>query len=708
MKITDIPQTRRGYERFMQSVADHFADLIEQKKAPWDNGKPPLFPIDPVYHRPLSGITALQILCKEADGKFDDPRWLPQSQIRRLGGLVKEGETELVSVGYNDLTRSYLPVAYYNVDQCWDFVNLSKLEPERKNTDLFRLNLLRFFDLEVRPVSDKTQRSHVSDSVLYVSHGDLFDEKTRQLNPDMTFDQVVEADHIRAIMENLFPDIIEVQPKSPKVQTISNTFELSKRIGIAFLESRLGCKLPFVKPLSDEVRHDIAETIRRDPNTLIQATSRASGIVEEIFEIGENGRYLVVDFETENVLGMTGNECKNYIEHSVLNNLRGKGSFIQNEQYTNLLKSLESRGGFYPLRDCDFLNPRRDSIEEFGHKGLVFIPDCYDIKYYKNDLACTTVGEALAALKLCEAKNPKLAKSFEEVLFDSRIGPRNQSDSERHQWLNQIKEKGSLNWPFELRIPDVLQRWNDIDRQRQSSTRTKTLDFCYLVDFENQTVIKCPPEEAVDKSIALLSRFDYRKAEGSPNIAASLTFKVSDLCEREKTFDRAKASWTYKAEDKNELRSDINTCFEALSPTCGHNRTGNHILQSIDHKGMIIVTEPEDLLKLESWTDIDVRSRLKQDGFNLERLQKSLNEERYAASNQDFNDLFNATRTWYAIDRFRRDKQESELMKRLFENASPLQLKSIQEEVKSRFSPIKHRETESTGEIQKRVAAPER
>lgn len=666
------------FDKYAQDCANKLAEQIEAGKAPWSmGGSIPEYPVDAISGQPMAGITALQLLMKEKSAGFSDNRWLTEPQIAALGGKISKGARGVPSVSWietstGELNQSKIPTTYYNVEQCENLSRLPPHSPYNHSPRDLMSDICSGFDLKAEhefgnpsAYVNLENKLILGDSSVYDPSGKNYDRE--RLNKAL--------DGIWAVTK--FVNYRKHQGLT-KLPGGSNEFVLREKLARTFMQSYAGNRFPIIdKDVEQTDNKNLADFIRKQPSSLFTAAADASRLVDRIIERSERS-YILFDYERQDAFILKAGECRSYLAKE-FSKLNLSGTLLNNSEVRAFKETLSTQGYFSPYSSLDILNPavEKNLCCQLNHHGFSVIENTHR----ENFLSPYEADKLLAA----QSRSAMMGERAKKAIF---IPP----DFNKRGWLETKINDRQLSKDENLFVAAANKTWNEIAYQRRIADKDFfSLKHCWAVDFNAESVKKLTLKEAIGQAEDLAQAWmekDYDfsfAARGAIRAAAQELFSSRKTSsEYEDLFGRVKAE------------QELAYCDQILSPARNSDGRGNIVLRGLNHKGLVICSDPRMLPEVCSWGPETLKTQcaevLKNEGLSFDAIEALGKNEPDYKKQEHFNDFCNAQKTFYSIESKRRETEELNLMRKIFSDPSPEKVEAIKsvarEQIRSmRISP---------------------
>lgn len=658
---------KTSFEKLAEDVSSKFADLIEAGKAPWSmGGSIPEYPVDAISGKPLAGITALQLLMKEKSAGFSDNRWLTEPQIAALGGKISKGARGIPSVVWTEttagkLTQTKVPTTYYNVEQCENLSRLPPLSPYNHNPRDLMSDIC--FGFGIKPEQkfgnpsayvNKKRELILGDSSVYDPSGKNYDKE--RLNAAL--------DGIRALTN--FVNYQKHQDLAKQPEDV-NELGLREKLARTFMQSYAGNRFPILDKDAEQAENkNLADFIRKHPASLFTSASDASRLVDRIMEISERS-YILFDYERQDAFILKAGECRSYLAKE-FSKLSLSGTLLNDSEVRTLKDTLFQQGHFSPYSsNINILNPavQKNLCSQLNHCGFNFIEN-----QNRENLLSPDVADRLLAAR---SRSAMMAERAEKAILESAIPP----DPNTRDWLETKINDHRISRDESLFVAAANKTWNEIAYQRRTADKDFfSLKHCWVVDFDADTVRKATLKDAVGKAADMADTW----MEKDHNYSSSVRSPIREACRE--LFNAQKDSSEYDdLFGRPKAEKELSFCDRILNPARDSDGRGNLVLRDLNHKGLVICSDPRTLPEVCSWGPETLKAQcaevLKKEGLSFEAIEALGKKEPDFKKQEHFNDFCNAQKTFYSIESKRRETEELNLMRKTFSDPSPEKVEAI-------------------------------
>lgn len=656
----------KHFEEFAQDCANKLASQIEAGKAPWElGGVPAAYPVDAISGKPLQGITALQLMVREKTSGFEDNRWLTPSQIAVLGASVKKGARGVPSIAWNqglegEFKPAKIPQTYYNVEQCENLSRLPPHSPYNHSPRDLMSDICSGFDLKAEhefgnpsAYVNLENKLILGDSSVYDPSGKNYDRE--RLNKAL--------DGIWAVTK--FVNYRKHQGFT-KLPGGSNEFVLREKLARTFMQSYAGNRFPIIdKDVEQTDNKNLADFIRKQPSSLFSAAADASRLVDRIMERSERS-YILFDYERQDAFILKAGECRSYLAKE-FSKLNLSGTLLNNSEVRAFKETLSTQGYFSPYSSLDILNPavEKNLCCQLNHHGFSVIENTHR----ENFLSPYEADKLLAA----QSRSAMMGERAQKAILESAIPP----DPYKKGWLETKIGDRQLSKDENLFVAAANKTWNEIAYQRRIADKDfLSLKHCWAVDFNSETVKKLTLKDAIGQAENLTQAWmekDYGlsfSVRGPIRAAGLELFSLrKNSSEYDDLFGRVKAE------------QELAYCDQLLSPARDSDGQGNILLRDLNHKGLVICSDPRMLPEVCSWGPETLKAQcaevLKKEGVSFDAIEALGKNEPDYKKQEHFNDFCNAQKTFYSIESKRRETEELNLMRKIFSDPSPEKVEAI-------------------------------
>lgn len=658
---------KTSFEKLADDVSSKFADLIETGKAPWSmGGSIPEYPVDAISGKPLAGITALQLLMKEKSAGFSDNRWLTEPQIAALGGKISKGARGIPSVVWTETTagkqtQTKIPTTYYNVEQCENLSRLPPHSPYNHNPRDLMSDICIGFGIKPEQefgnpsaYVNKKRELILGDSSVYDPSGKNYDKE--RLNAAL--------DGIRALTNFVNYQKHQDFAKQPED---ANELALREKLARTFMQSYAGNRFPILDKDAEQAENkNLADFIRKHPASLFTSAADASRLVDRIMEISERS-YILFDYERQDAFILKAGECRSYLAKE-FSKLSLSGTLLNNGEVRTLKDTLFQQGHFSPYsNNINILNPavQKNLCSQLNHCGFNFIEN-----QNRENLLSPDVADRLLAAR---SRSAMMAERAEKAILESAIPP----DPNTRDWLETKINDHRISRDESLFVAAANKTWNEIAYQRRTADKDFfSLKHCWVVDFDADTVRKATLKDAVGKAADMADTWMEKDHNYSSSVRSPIREACRDLFNAQKDssqyddlFGRAKAE------------KELSFCDRILNPARDLDGRGNIVLRDLNHKGLVICSDPRTLPEVCSWGPETLKAQcaevLKKEGLSFEAIEALGKKEPDFKKQEHFNDFCNAQKTFYSIESKRRETEELNLMRKTFSDPNPEKVEAI-------------------------------
>jgi len=658
---------KTSFEKLAEDVSSKFADLIEAGKAPWSmGGSIPEYPVDAISGKPLAGITALQLLMKEKSAGFSDNRWLTEPQIAALGGKISKGARGIPSVVWTETTtgkqtQTKIPTTYYNVEQCENLSRLPPLSPYNHNPRDLMSDICAGFGLKTtheygNPSAyvNKKRELILGDSSVYDPSRKNYDKE--RLNAAL--------DGIRALTN--FVNYQKHQDLAKQPEDV-NELALREKLARTFMQSYAGNRFPILdKDFEQAENKNLADFIRKHPASLFTSAADASRLVDRIMDISERS-YILFDYERQDAFILKAGECRSYLAKE-FSKLSLAGTLLNDSEVRTLKDTLFQQGHFSPYSsNINILNPavQKNLCSQLNHCGFNFIEN-----QNRENLLSPDVADRLLAAR---SRSAMMAERAEKAILESAIPP----DPNTRDWLETKINDHRISQDESLFVAAANKTWNEIAYQRRTADKDFfSLKHCWVVDFDADTVRKATLKDAVGKAADMADAW----MEKDHNYSSSVRSPIREACRE--LFNAQKDSSEYDdLFGRVKAEKELSFCDRILNPARDLDGRGNIVLRDLNHKGLVICSDPRTLPEVCSWGPETLKAQcaevLKKEGLSFEAIEALGKKEPDFKKQEHFNDFCNAQKTFYSIESKRRETEELNLMRKTFSDPSPEKVEAI-------------------------------
>lgn len=658
---------KTSFEKLAEDVSSKFADLIEAGKAPWSmGGSIQEYPVDAISGKPLAGITALQLLMKEKSASFSDNRWLTEPQIAALGGKISKGARGIPSVVWTETTagkqtQTKIPTTYYNVEQCENLSRLPPLSPYNHNPRDLMSDICVGFGIKPEQefgnpsaYVNKKRELILGDSSVYDPSGKNYDKE--RLNAAL--------DGIRAVTDFVNDQKHQDLAKQPEDV---NELALREKLARTFMQSYAGNRFPILDKDAEQAENkNLADFIRKQPSSLFTAAADASRLVDRIMEISERS-YILFDYERQDAFILKAGECRSYLAKE-FSKLSLSGTLLNDSEVRELKDSLFKQGYFSPYScNINILNPavQENLCSQLNHCGFQFVEN----RNRGNFLSPYDADILLAA----QSRSAMMGERGQKAILESAIPP----DPYKKGWLETKIGDRQLSQDENDFVAAANKTWNEIAYQRRTADKDFfSLKHCWVVDFDADTVRKATLKDAVGKAADMADTW----MEKDHNYGSSVRSPIREACRE--LFNAQKDSSEYDdLFGRVKAEKELSFCDRILNPARDSDGRGNIVLRDLNHKGLVICSDPRTLPEVCSWGPETLKAQcaevLKKEGLSFEAIETLGKNEPDYKKQEHFNDFCNAQKTFYSIESKRRETEELNLMRKTFSDPSPEKVEAI-------------------------------
>lgn len=658
---------KTSFEKLAGDVSSRFAELVESGKAPWSmGGSIPEYPVDAISGKPLSGITALQLLMKEKSAGFSDNRWLTEPQIAALGGKISKGARGIPSVVWTETTagkqtQTKIPTTYYNVEQCENLSRLPPHSPYNHNPRDLMSDICIGFGIKPEQefgnpsaYINKKRELILGDSSVYDPSGKNYDKE--RLNAAL--------DGIRAVTNFVNYQKHQDLAKQPED---ANELALREKLARTFMQSYAGNRFPILDKDAEQAENkNLADFIRKHPASLFTSAADASRLVDRIMEISERS-YILFDYERQDAFILKARECRSYLAKE-FSKLSLSGTLLNDSEVRTLKDTLSQQGHFSSYSsNINILNPavQKNMCSQLNHCGFNFIEN-----QNRENLLSPDVADRLLAAR---SRSAMMAERAEKAILESAIPP----DPNTRDWLETKIGDRQLSQDENDFVAAANKTWNEIAYQRRTADKDFfSLKHCWVVDFDADTVRKATLKDAVGKAADMADTW----IEKDHNYGSSVRSPIREACRE--LFNAQKDSSEYDdLFGRVKAEKELSFCDRILNPARDSDGRGNIVLRDLNHKGLVICSDPRALPEVCSWGPESLKTRcaevLKNEGLSFEAIEALEKKEPDFKKQEHFNDFCNAQKTFYSIESKRRETEELNLMRETFSDPSPEKVEAI-------------------------------
>ena len=658
---------KTSFEKLAEDVSSKFADLIEAGKTPWSmGGSIPEYPVDAISGKPLAGITALQLLMKEKSAGFSDNRWLTEPQIAALGGKISKGARGIPSVVWTETTegkqtQTKIPTTYYNVEQCENLSRLPPLSPYNHTPRDLMSDICIGFGIKPEQefgnpsaYVNKKRELILGDSSVYDPSGKNYDKE--RLNAAL--------DGIRALTNFVNYQKHQDFAKQPED---ANELALREKLARTFMQSYAGNRFPILDKDAEQAENkNLADFIRKHPASLFTSAADASRLVDRIMEISERS-YILFDYERQDAFILKAGECRSYLAKE-FSKLSFSGTLLSDSGVRELKDSLFKQGYFSPYScNINILNPvaEKNLCSQLNHCGFQFVEN----RNRDNFLSPYDADILLAA----QSRSAMMGERAQKAILESAIPP----DPYKKGWLETKISDRQLSQDENAFVAAANKTWNEIAYRRRTADKDFfSLKHCWVVDFDADTVRKATLKDAVGKAADMADTW----MEKDHNYGSSVRSPIREACRE--LFNAQKDSSEYDDMfGRVKAEKELSFCDRILNPARDSDGRGNIVLRDLNHKGLVICSDPRTLPEVCSWGPETLKAQcaevLKKEGLSFEAIETLGKNEPDYKKQEHFNDFCNAQKTFYSIESKRRETEELNLMRKTFSDPSPEKVEAI-------------------------------
>lgn len=670
---------KTSFEKLAEDVSSKFADLVEAGKAPWSmGGSVPEYPVDAVSGKPMAGITALQLMMKEKSAGFSDNRWLTEPQIAALGGKVSKGARGIPSVSWmetttGELKQSKIPTTYYNVEQCENLSRLPPLSPYNHNPRELMPDICAGFGLKTTHEYGNPSAYVNIKNELVLGNSSFYDPSGKNYDKERLNEAL---DGIRAVTK--FVNYQKHQDLSKQSEGV-NELVLREKLARTFIQSYAGNRFPiFDKEVEQTDNKNLAEFIRKQPSSLFSAAADASRLVDRIMEKSERS-YILFDYERQDAFILKAGECRNYLAKE-FSKLSLSGTLLNDSGVRELKDSLSKQGYFSPYKGTNILNPvaEENLCGQLNHCGYQFVEN----RNRDNFLSPYDADKILAA----QSRSALMGERAQKTILESDIPP----DFNKKEWLETKINDYQLSQNENPFVVAAGKTWNEIAYQRRVADKDFfSLKHCWAVNFDTGTVKKLTLKDAIGQAKDMAAAW----MEKDKNYDSSAGSSIRDACRE--LFNSRKTSSVYDdLFGRVKAEKELACCDQILSPARDSDGKGNIALRGLNHKGLVICSDPRALPEVCSWGSDSLKVQcsdvLKNEGLSFEAIEALRKNEPNYKKQEHFNDFCNAQKTFYSIESKRRETEELKLMRTAFADPTPEKLDAIKAAAREQISSMRN------------------
>lgn len=658
---------KTSFEKLAEDVSSKFADLIEAGKAPWSmGGSIPEYPVDAISGKPLAGITALQLLMKEKSAGFSDNRWLTEPQIAALGGKISKGARGIPSVVWTETTagkqtQTKIPTTYYNVEQCENLSRLPPHSPYNHNPRDLMSDICIGFGIKPEQEFGNPSAYVNKKRELILGDSSVYDPSEKNYDKERLNSAL---DGIRAVTNFVNYQKHQDFAKQPED---ANELALREKLARTFMQSYAGNRFPILDKDAEQAENkNLADFIRKHPASLFTSAADASRLVDRIMEISERS-YILFDYERQDAFILKAGECRSYLAKE-FSKLSLSGTLLNNGEVRELKDSLFKQGYFSPYScNINILNPvaEKNLCSQLNHCGFQFVEN----RNRDNFLSPYDADILLAA----QSRSATMAERAEKAILESAIPP----DPYKKGWLETKISDRQLSQDENDFVAAANKTWNEIAYQRRTADKDFfSLKHCWVVDFDADTVRKATLKDAVGKAADMADTW----MEKDHNYGSSVRSPIREACRE--LFNAQKDSSEYDdLFGRVKAEKELSFCDRILNPARDSDGRGNIVLRDLNHKGLVICSDPRTLPEVCSWGPETLKTQcaevLKKEGLSFEAIETLGKNEPDYKKLEHFNDFCNAQKTFYSIESKRRETEELNLMRETFSDPSPEKVEAI-------------------------------
>lgn len=667
------------FDKYAQDCANKLAEQIEAGKAPWSmGGSVPEYPVDAVSGKPMAGITALQLLMKEKSAGFSDNRWLTEPQIAALGGKVSKGARGIPSVSWmetttGELKQSKIPTTYYNVEQCENLSRLPPYCPYIHNPQRLLENTCLAFDFKTKHEYGNPTAYVNTKNELVLGNSSFYDPSGKNYEKERLNEAL---DGIRAVTEFVNYQKHQDLSKQPEGD---NELTLREKLARTFMQSYAGNRFPIYDKDAEQTDNKlIADFIRKQPSSLFNAAADASHLVDRIMEISERS-YILFDYERQDAFIFKAGECRSYLAKE-FSKLNISGSLLNDSKVRAFKDSLSTQGYFSPYSSTGILNPavEKNLCSRLNHCGFSFV----DNQNRENFLSHYCADKLLAA----QSRSALMGERAQKAILESDIPP----DFNKKEWLETKINDYQLSQNENPFVVAAGKTWNEIAYQRRVADKDFfSLKHCWAVNFDTDTVKKLTLKDAIGQAKDMAAAW----MEKDKNYDSSAGSSIRDACRE--LFNSRKTSSVYDdLFGRVKAEQELAYCDQILSPARDSDGRGNIALRGLNHKGLVICSDPRALPEVCSWGSESLKVQcsevLKNEGLSFEAIEALRKNEPNYKKQEHFNDFCNAQKTFYSIESKRRETEELKLMRKAFADPTPEKLDAIKAAAREQISSMRN------------------
>lgn len=658
---------KTSFEKLAEDVSSKFADLIEAGKAPWSmGGSIPEYPVDAISGKPLAGITALQLLMKEKSAGFSDNRWLTEPQIAALGGKISKGARGIPSVVWTETTagkqtQTKIPTTYYNVEQCENLSRLPPLSPYNHNPRDLMSDICAGFGLKTTHEYGNPSAYVNINNVLILGDSSVYDPSRKNYDKERLNKALDGIWAVTKFVNNRKHKSFSNQPEGGK------ELALREKLARTFMQSYAGNRFPILDKDAEQAENkNLADFIRKHPASLFTSAADASRLVDRIMEISERS-YILFDYERQDAFILKAGECRSYLAKE-FSKLSLSGTLLNDSEVRTLKDTLFQQGHFSPYSsNINILNPavQKNLCSQLNHCGFNFIEN-----QNRENLLSPDVADRLLAAR---SRSAMMAERAEKAILESAIPP----DPNTRDWLETKINDHRISRDESLFVAAANKTWNEIAYQRRTADKDFfSLKHCWVVDFDADTVRKATLKDAVGKAADMADTW----MEKDHNYGSSVRSPLREACRE--LFNAQKDSSEYDdLFGRVKAEKELAFCDRILNPARDSDGRGNIVLRDLNHKGLVICSDPRTLPEVCSWGPETLKAQctevLKKEGLSFEAIEALGKNEPDYKKQEHFNDFCNAQKTFYSIESKRRETEELNLMRKTFSDPSPEKVEAI-------------------------------
>lgn len=433
------------------------------------------------------------------------------------------------------------------------------------------------------------------------------------------------------------------------------------------MQSYAGNRFPILDKDAEQAENkNLADFIRKHPASLFTSAADASRLVDRIMEISERS-YILFDYERQDAFILKAEECRSYLAKE-FSKLSLSGTLLNDSEVRTLKDTLFQQGHFSPYSsNINILNPavQKNLCSQLNHCGFNFIEN-----QNRENLLSPDVADRLLAAR---SRSAMMAERAEKAILESAIPP----DPNTRDWLETKINDHRLSRDESLFVAAANKTWNEIAYQRRTADKDFfSLKHCWVVDFDADTVRKATLKDAVGKAADMADTW----MEKDHNYGSSVRSPIREACRE--LFNAQKDSSEYDdLFGRVKAEKELAFCDRILNPARDSDGRGNIVLRDLNHKGLVICSDPRTLPEVCSWGPETLKAQcaevLKKEGLSFEAIEALGKNEPDYKKQEHFNDFCNAQKTFYSIESKRRETEELNLMRETFSDPSPEKVEAI-------------------------------